>query len=460
MHNHVRLFSSILLLSGVTFAQLAIATNGYFAHGIGARNKAMAGAGMALPEDAISIVNNPASAALLGERIDAGVAVFMPRRNYTTLFGGNDGRYNSFSFENVNTDSDEDLFFSPEIAGTHFLPGGYSLGWAFYMRTGLATSYKGGSATFDPDFDGPLGISTFPGTYGDGVTEFEMSQALIDIALASTLGDATAFGVSAVLAAQSLEVKGIGGFAKYTETFAASNGGVLPDELSGNGRDVSYGAGLKAGLHRQFGKHFSLAASYWSEINMGSYGDYADLFAGGGDFDIPARAALGGTWQPSDRFSLSLDMQYIFYSGIDALGNSFANIYDCPTAGFGGQNLKRCLGGSDGPGFGWDDMPVLSIGSHWDVNDRWTLRAGFSLGDQPVTYYENTFNIPVISLTETHYTFGLSHRLDNGDELSFAFMYTEEESLEELNQLDSSQVVRITTDQFDFHLSYSWGLNR
>jgi len=73
MHNHTRLVSVVLLLSGVTCAQLAVATNGYFAHGIGAKNKAMAGAGMAMPEDAISVVNNPASAALLGEKMDAGV---------------------------------------------------------------------------------------------------------------------------------------------------------------------------------------------------------------------------------------------------------------------------------------------------------------------------------------------------------------------------------------------------
>ena len=38
-------------------------------------------------------------------------------------------------------------------------------------------------------------------------------------------------------------------------------------------------------------------------------------------------------------------------------------------------------------------------------------------------------------------------------------MCTEEESLEDLNQLDPSQVVRITTDQFDFQLSYSWDMN-
>jgi len=458
MHIRTRSASVIILLSGLLGGQMAVATNGYMPHGVGAKNKAMAGAGMAMPEDAMSIVSNPAAAVLVKNRMDAGVSLFMPRRNYTTLFGGNDGRDGSFSFDNVNLDSGDDLFINPEIAGAHALDDDSALAWALYTRNGLASSFKDGAASFDPDGEGPLEIGAYPGTYGDGPLDFELSQMYLDISWAKRLGNNTSIGVSGVLARQSLAVKGMGGLAKYTKTAAASDGAMLPDNLSGNGQDAGYGLGLKLGLHHQLGDQFSLAASYQSEIDTGSFSDYSDLIATGGDLDIPAWAKLGVTWQPTDAFSFSVDMQYIWYSDIDALGNSFANIYDCPTAGHGGSSLERCLGGTNGPGFGWKDMPVVSIGSHWDVGENWTLRAGFSIGDQPVTYYENTFNIPVISLTETHYTLGLSHRLGNGDELSFAFMYTEEESLEELNQLDSSQILRLTTDQFDFQLSYSWSL--
>jgi hypothetical protein len=42
--------------------------------------------------------------------------------------------------------------------------------------------------------------------------------------------------------------------------------------------------------------------------------------------------------------------------------------------------------------------------------------------------------------------------------MSFSFMYTEEESLTELNQLDPSQILRLKIDQFDVQFSYSWGL--
>lgn len=447
-----------LLFAGLLISNISFATNGYFPHGAGTKNKAMAGAGMAMPEDAISIVNNPAVAAFLDDRMDVGISVFMPNRNYSTFYGGNNGRYNSFSIGPADIDSDKDIFVFPEIAGTHRLQNDAAFAWAFYMRSGMSTSYKGGYATFDPDGDGAQDIVTLPGTYGDGTAGLELSQAFLDITWAKKLGEKTSLGISAVLAAQSLKAKGIGGFARYTETFAASSGTVLPENLTGNGRDVNYGAGLKVGLHRLFGEHFSFGVMFQSEIDIGSSGDYADLLANGGDLDIPAWFRMGLTWRPVDRFSFSLDMQQIWYSRIDTLGNSFANIYECPGTGLGGTDLSRCLGGKNGPGFGWKDVPVYSFGASWDVNDKWTLRAGMSISDQPVPSDENTFNILMINLTEAHYTAGFSRKLSNGHELSFSLMYTEEESIEALNQLDPSQVILLTTDQWDFQLSYSWGL--
>ncbi len=447
----------VLVVSGLLCCDFVLASNGYFPHGVGVRNKAMAGAGMAMPEEAISIVNNPAVAAFLENRTDVGVSVFMPNRNYSTFFGGNQGDLGSFSFGTVNIDSDEDVFIIPEIARSRQMGNGSAFAWAIYTRSGIGATYKGGEATFDPDATGPLGVSTFQGTYGDGTAGLEISQALVDITWAKKLGEETSYGISAVLAAQSLEAQGLGGLSKYSETFAASNGSHLPDNLSGNGRDVNYGVGLKVGLHRLLGENFALGVMYQSKINIGSSADYADLLAGGGDLDIPAWFRLGLTWQPKGRFSYNIDIQHILYSKIDALGNSFTNIYDCPTAGFAGTDLSRCLGGKNGPGFDWKDVPVVSFGGSWNINERWTVRAGVSLSDQPVKASENTFNTLLVNLTEVHYTAGFSRKLSNGHDLSFALMYSEEESIEAQNQLDESQILLLTSDQWDFQMSYSWG---
>ena len=123
---------------------------------------------------------------------------------------------------------------------------------------------------------------------------------------------------------------------------------MLPEQISDNGSDVNYGVGLKIGLHRLLGEHFSFGIMYQSEINMGSAKDYSDLFANGGDIDIPAWFRMGLTWQPIDVLSFSIDAQLVMYSKIDALANSFFNVFDCPSTGSGGTDLNSCLGGKNG----------------------------------------------------------------------------------------------------------------
>ena len=60
------------------------ATNGYFMHGTGSKNKGLAGGGLAMPEDAISVANNPAAALANAGKYDLGLAFFSPRRSYKT----------------------------------------------------------------------------------------------------------------------------------------------------------------------------------------------------------------------------------------------------------------------------------------------------------------------------------------------------------------------------------------
>lgn len=444
-------FLGCLLASPSVFA-----TNGYFPHGMGTKNKAMAGAGMALPEDSIAVVNNPAVAVFLGNKMDAGLTVFMPNRNFSVLSEGSDGSNDTFSFDVANIDSDKDLYLLPEISGTHQLQNDSAFAWAFYTRGGIGTSLLGGGATFDPDGSGPLPVEHFSGVYGDGKASLDLSQAFVDLSWAKKLGDNTAFGVSAVLASQSLKITGTGGLARYTKAFG-ENGGVMPDHLSNNGNDVSYGAGLKVGLHHNLGDHFSVGAMYQSEIQMGSSNKYSDFLAEGGDLNVPAWYRAGISWKPTDWLSFSFDAQRIMYSKIGAMGNSFENIYNCPGAGFGGADPESCLGGKRGAGFDWTDVPVYSLGGSWAVSSKWTLRAGMSMSDQPVLITENFLNSLLIDLNEASYTAGFTYRLNNGHELGFAFMYSEEESLNAPNQLDPRQRVLLSNDQYDFQVSYRWG---
>ncbi len=77
------LFGAVLSASLVFgMSNISHATNGYYMTGIGAESLGMAGAVVANPQDASTILQNPAGIAWLeGSTVDIGGAIFMPIRS-------------------------------------------------------------------------------------------------------------------------------------------------------------------------------------------------------------------------------------------------------------------------------------------------------------------------------------------------------------------------------------------
>jgi len=73
----------LMLVLALCFSGVAQATNGYFANGYSIESKAMAGAGVALPQGSLDASTNPASMAFVGNRVDIGLSLFNPNREYT-----------------------------------------------------------------------------------------------------------------------------------------------------------------------------------------------------------------------------------------------------------------------------------------------------------------------------------------------------------------------------------------
>ena len=159
---------------GLTAASNAFATNGYYTHGTGTKNKSMAGAGIALPEDAIDATNNPAVATEVGDQFVIGAALFSPIRKYQTtesMANGqcSPGRGCAITIGPNNIKSDKNYFVIPHLAWSKQLENDSAFALAFYGRGGMNTTWKGGMATFDPDGPGTdFDPMTFPGTYGAG----------------------------------------------------------------------------------------------------------------------------------------------------------------------------------------------------------------------------------------------------------------------------------------------------
>lgn len=442
--------TTLAVVTSLCAAGSAYATNGYYTHGTGTKSKAMAGSGIALPEDAIDVANNPAVAPFVGDQLVFGAALFSPTRKYETSDSLANGFGGAFTIGPNRLTSDKDYFVIPHISRSWQLENDAAWALSFYGRGGMNTTWKGGTATFDGNRDGVPEV--YDGTYGAGTAGVDLNQAFLDITWAKIVNPKLSLGISAVLVAQWFEAKGVGNFAPYTETFSASGGTILPDSLSNNGHDWSFGAGVKVGLHAPVSDKVSLGLMYQSKIWMGEFDDYSDLFAKQGDFDIPANLKAGITFHANENLDLNLDYEYIWFSDVDAVGNPIQDLFNCPPFG---ANFSNCLGGNDGGGFGWDNMSVFKVGARYKAGEDWTWRFGYSYGKQPIPSDQMTFNILAPAVMESHFTAGFTLERTPGRQFNMSVMYAPNNKERGMNNFDPTQEIMFEMYQWEVEASYS-----
>jgi len=404
---------------------------------------------------------------LLSNRIDAGASVFNPRRNYSSTASLAQGNGGAFTIGPNALDSAREYFVIPHIAKTSQIDDNTAWGLAFYGRGGMNTRWEGGTATFDPDgLQGPAPVSTLSGTFGFGTAGVDLSQAFLDLSFAKRVNQQLNLGISAVVGLQAFEAQGLTAFSGFTQIFndnifaTGQPNPSIVNSLSNNGHEYSLGLGAKVGLHYNLSQRLTFAAAYQTKINMSEFDTYSDLFAQNGNFDIPANTKLGFSFNATDSVTYSFDVEHTEFSEVSSVGNGIANIFTCPSANSfsNTSSTSGCLGGSQGAGFGWEDMTIYKIGTSWDVNNKWTLRAGYSHGKQPIPESEVLFNILAPAVIEDHASFGLTHNFTSGNEVNLAFLYALDNSITGNNVFDPTQNITLEMDQFELEVSYSWKL--
>ena len=84
---------------------------------------------------------------------------------------------------------------------------------------------------------------------------------------------------------------------------------------------------------------------------------------------------------------------------------------------------SACLGGSNGAGFGWQDVNVWKFGVQYTINPAWTVRAGYNHSDNPIEARDVTFNILAPGVVQDHVTLGATWNYDARNEVTGAFMW-------------------------------------
>jgi long-chain fatty acid transport protein len=408
----------------------AWATDGYFPHGYGMQSLGMGGASVAMTGNTFAGANNPALAAFSGNRYELGANVFMPKRGASrTGSGPMDG----------NVESGSSSFVVPEFGYSRQLDAKTAVGLTVYGNGGMNTDYAASGMTCATDPNNFVGTA-YAANMLCGTTKLgvNLMQLIVAPTWAYKLSETSAIGVSPLLVYQQFKASGLQAFAGNPQWTGQNT---YASNTTDKGNDSSKGLGVRLGYTSTLHDAVRFGASYSPKINMGRFKNYSQLFAEGGNFDIPENYAMGVTIQASPALLLALDYQRINYSDVKAIGNQMMQ---------GGP-----LGADNGPGFGWADLNVFKLGVEWKQSQSLTLRAGYNHTNNPVSSVNVTFNIIAPGVITDHYTLGATYKLDEKSDLTFAYMYAPKNTVTGTSALSGTpETIRMS--QQSLGLQFGW----
>lgn len=394
-----------ILAGALAVAPSALATNGYFQIGYGAKSVAMAGAGVANPQDSLAAASNPAGIALVDDGWDLGLRWFSPRRDAAIDCSGI-----SLCTRSIGDKSERENFLIPNFGYKRQLDDKISIAFTLFANGGMNTHYK--RNIFDEAFaalgGAPPGTGT--GLPNTGTLGVNLEQMLFSGTISYRINEVHTVGISPVFGFQRFSARGLGDFAALSSD---------PGSLTNRQTDTAVGAGVRLGWIGQVHPKLTLGANVASKVYMTKFEKYSGLFVDDGAFDIPAHAAVGISVHPTAKLTLAFELQRIFYSDVDSINNPGPTL-----AELGGTiTPERRLGASNGIGFGWESIWAFKFGVRYELNKKWTFRAGYNHGDSPIPDNEVLINILAPGTVEDHLTFGISYRFKDKSEVTLSGMH-------------------------------------
>ncbi len=334
MRCHVRL----CLFVGVLLACLATLQPVYGA-GFGlyegsARGNALGGTLVGRADDPSAIYYNPAGITQLkGCEVEGGATFITP---------ATDVRTTSASGQKT-TSSKDNTWIPPHLYGTYQASDSIWLGMGIYSRFGLGTEFP----------------STWPGRYNSYDARIETVSYNPDVALKINDQLSVAAGVQAVTFDMKLKRK---------LPYQPNN----DLDLSLTGDAVGYGYNL--GIRYAPLKWLALGAAYQSQVDEdidGQASIHVKKTDASGDITLPDEIFLGVTFKPLDKLSLEIGALRTGWSSYDQLKIKF----DDPTV----LGKSESITPKD-----WDDVWRYQFGVEYSLTDKWDLRAGYVIDQEPI----------------------------------------------------------------------------
>jgi len=378
------------------------ATNGLFLIGNGNKAKGMGGVGIAIGMDSLSAATNPATIAGMANRFDIGVDIFKPDVE------GQLGSVSSKSEAAINGLGLESTFILPSMGGTYQWNDDITLGLSAVPVGGGGTKYL--TNFYEAAAAGDPNAPTVNQRLGVDLVVGEIVSTI-----AFKVNETHSVGASFLIGIARFEAYGIGLFDPFTQTQGTLS------RFSDQGKDWSLGYGARIGWLGNFGK-LKVGVEYTSEVDMNEFDLYSELFAEGGNFDIPADLGLGISYQATSSLLVAFDVKRIFYEDVASIANLGPNLAGDPAGPLGSED--RRLGLDNGLGFGWTDQTVYKIGAEYNINEKWIARAGWNYGESPINENrEIIFNLVAPATVEHHLTLGGTYNLSPSMEINVSYIH-------------------------------------
>lgn len=401
-----------MLVAGVLVVSLQASS----AHAIlaGVKSLGMAAAVSAYPVDTLSGAYNPAGIALLGDRWDAGLSWAnthgaatiknLPHYSAPPALGGilagalaashapqpdtlNGTRYGTKTSSMYVPEFGAVKHFCPNFCGTGKFD--FAVGLISYNRNYIKTTY---GKPFE--------------LFGTTKTGLELVQQTLGCLLTATYCKMHTFGIAINYNIQRLKVNGL-------QTFATPFFSVAPKRATDKGYSYSNGVGVILGYMFEY-KGLKLGGAWQPETTMRKFARYAGFVADRGSFNLPMRYDLGISYKFACRLGLAFAYEYIRWTGIPHLRNA-----TFPNLQLGATDPEYLLGAKHGAGFGFRNQHFYRFGADYEINDCFTVRAGFRHANTPIKDEFTAINLLNLDCMQDVLTLGGTWRVNPCNELSF-----------------------------------------
>ena len=400
-HQNRRALFTTLSLATLVVAGCAKANEGIEFIAFGLRQKALAGADLAAPADAMAASSNPAGIVGLPKEYQFGLGLIIADRGYEAY-----GPVDVVAPGSVQ--SGRPNFPIPNSASVHPIDADSAWGELAYTNGGINTAYSTGY--FKPPVFAPTGALIAPsagGPFGGGFAGVDLEQEFFSLVYARRFGPVN-IGFAPTIAGQAFNLQGTKPFAPFSRD---------PYHVGDNGYEYSFGGGFRVGALYEPVQGLRVALAGTTPMFMTPFAKYAGAIGSHGKFDVPADVSAGVAYDVTGDLTLMATWKHLFYSAIASEANPSFPIY------------PGALGSYAGPGFGWRDVDGEGLGIEWRFNKLLTLRAGFRHSSSLYNPQDVTINVLAPATTRYHVTGGFKYELTKNSSIDFSVIFALKNSI-------------------------------